>query len=30
MSVESELVWLRFVMQILREDSAIDGARAAP
>jgi hypothetical protein len=29
MSVESEVVWLRFVMQVLREDMAITSARAA-
>jgi hypothetical protein len=29
MSVEAEVVWLRFVMQVLREDMAIDVARAA-
>jgi hypothetical protein len=29
MSVEAEVVWLRFVMQMLREDAVIDAARAA-
>jgi hypothetical protein len=28
MSVEAEVVWLRFVMQMLREDAVIDAARA--
>lgn len=28
MSIEAEVVWLRFVMQMLREDMAIDAARA--
>jgi hypothetical protein len=28
MSVEAELVWLKFVMQVLREDLAINVARA--
>jgi hypothetical protein len=27
MSVEAEVVWLRFVLQMLREDAAIDAAR---
>jgi hypothetical protein len=27
-SVESEVVWLRLVMQVLREDAVIDAARA--
>jgi hypothetical protein len=30
MSVESEVKWLRFVMQVLREDAVIDAARVAP
>jgi hypothetical protein len=29
MSVESEVKWLRFVMQVLREDAALAVARAA-
>lgn len=27
MSVESEVVWLRFMVQVLREQIAIDNAR---
>jgi hypothetical protein len=29
MSVEAELAWLKFVMQMLRESAVIDVARAA-
>jgi len=28
MSVEDELIWLRFVAQVLREDAIIDRMRA--
>jgi hypothetical protein len=28
MSVEAEVVWLRFVMQMLRENAVIDAGRA--
>lgn len=27
MSVESEVVWLRFMVQVLREQAALDNAR---
>lgn len=27
MSVEAEVVWLKFVLQMLREDAAINAAR---
>jgi hypothetical protein len=29
MSVEAELTWLRFVMQVLSEDAAITAAKVA-
>jgi hypothetical protein len=29
MSVEAEIVWLRFMAQVRREDAVIDRARAA-
>lgn len=28
MSVEAEVIWLKLVLQMLREDAAIDAARA--